>query len=816
METVSADITLRPVRIGFLVNPRDRTSLSKVLRISNCLWGGMMSPLIPVMARIPLAWRDPVLPNPSARALSAGYLNFFQPDILIETRPGQLDLLGIDAKSHVFGRRHYRFEDLFLSEPGLDTRLAVGLSMHHVYRHLYQKEYQFQHREKRTVLKFSRGTKDGTAFFEAAYGMFPKKRELDYIPDTFGKAFAAEAASANFDTWRRIESGAAACPLFLTQYSIEERYSYQLGPSIFVFDPLSPEDVIDFWNFRLFVPEVVPVNVHWLAQSRDHLIEVIRNNHRPLPRNPNGIMVHTTVHLARSLDIDSAKEVLNLGGAGLPPHSVALQDWYHRIWNEWEDDTVYRPTPVVLNVKNTEAQVVPSTGETSTIRLPAISPEFAPRKGLGSPAWVNVIKLRIYGWNVKYAEALPSAKIDEYGAYVRLGFHDQYPSREGYVTFRDFAHDGSYITLPTMQQAIKAWLEDRQIAVGISDAGRVAEQLIASLGSVQGAGLVAEPEIITFFNDMARSRLVRNGGDAEEFPERTATIGQLQGLLGKLKKRPFGNVKTLDRFVEAGILRLGIAVSCVHCSKENWYSLDDVGSTIRCERCLKTFAFPQGRIPAKDYWKYRVVGPFATPHFAQGAYSVALTLAFLKREVGGLGDELTYATGLLLTHKRRQIEADFFAWHNRRGLYRNSSEPSTLLGECKSLGSEAFKVEDIDRLKELATLIPGSFLVASTLKDRMSDQEVRLLRKLAEWGWKRDDHGVRRGRLVVLTGIELFGRSRRLHNIWKDAGGHFAEIAEQHSHISNFEELAQASQQAHLGLSLQKIHEMKYGRKVKL
>ena len=61
--------------------------------------------------------------------------------------------------------------------------------------------------------------------------------------------------------------------------------------------------------------------------------------------------------------------------------------------------------------------------------------------------------------------------------------------------------------------------------------------------------------------------------------------------------------------------------------------------------CSKEYVFPQGN-PAKDTWKHRVVGPFATPHFARGGNSVALTLVCLGNLIDALSADITFSTGL--------------------------------------------------------------------------------------------------------------------------------------------------------------------------
>lgn len=168
-----------------------------------------------------------------------------------------------------------------------------------------------------------------------------------------------------------------------------------------------------------------------------------------------------------------------------------------------------------------------------------------------------------------------------------------------------------------------------------------------------------------------------------------------------------------------------------------------------------------------------MVGPFATPHFAQGGYAVALTLHFLEHELGSL-ESFTYSTSILLKRDEQINETDFFAWHGKHVYSRASSDPALLVGECKSFGVELFKAKDIQRLKQLGEMLPGAYLVAASLKPALSKAEVAGLRTLAKWGWRRRRDDRAPSRLIVLTGTELF-TSGPLYNAWLDAGGRLVE-----------------------------------------
>lgn len=803
MEPVTANVSLRPVRLGYLVNPREKKTVRDVMRMATTMWGGMMSPLIPVMKRLPAEWNDKHL-SYGPPQISRGYIRFFEPDLLVQTKAGQLASLGLSEEpSWSANQRFFNFDSLIRKDHGLAADLNVGTNICYIYQRLFKDEFQFKKRFDPAIFHFAEGASDDTAFFEASFGYFPKIRQLSYFKSNYKQAFDAKQKPPTFETWCDIVKG-AGFPLYYTVRDTELHFC-RSNPSIFIFDPSKPTDLIDFWNYRLFTRDVLPVNVNWLAESRNMILRAIRQNHRLLPTNPNGVMIHTSIEVARSLKIEDVSRQLDLASAKLPEHSVSMRGWYEPIWREpQEDERVFRPDAVTITQKSRQVQLTPRGDKRIMLQFPVQSPDFDfVHRGEG-PSFVNVVKLRQYQAQKSIADALPAATFSTRDSYPTRG-RDQFVSREGYVTFHRYPHDDAYLNLPSPKDAITSWLEAKGITATPSDAGRVAEQVIASVGGLRGTNILRERGILEQLNSMARSRREWKDGSADEFTDRTASVQDWIMTLRPIQKKMFGNWKTLDRLVADGMLRLGLAPRCPHCTQENWYSLNDVADQLSCARCLKTYPFPQGN-PDRKLFKYRVVGPFATPGYARGGYAVALTLRFLEDELGSM-NAFTFSTGLELRHAGGKSETDFFAWYGNDNFGRASRDPVTVVGECKSFAAESFKAADVARLRELATLLPGSVIVAATLKDEFSATENKALRALAKWGWTQ----LQPSPLIVLTGQELFLEGP-LANAWKASGGTRAKTAERRGYIFDLVTLADATQQAVLGMSSEEVASSRYKR----
>jgi hypothetical protein len=179
----------------------------------------------------------------------------------------------------------------------------------------------------------------------------------------------------------------------------------------------------------------------------------------------------------------------------------------------------------------------------------------------------------------------------------------------------------------------------------------------------------------------------------------------------------------------------GLALACPNCSKENWYGLNELRNQVTCQQCLESFDFPQGSINFdRTNWKYRVVGPFTVPHYADGAYGTALTLRAFAN-IGTDGANLTYATGTNIKFDpQTSREVDFAFWYSRGQIFEDEEEPALVFGEAKSFGQDAFDANDVDTMRRLADKIPGAFFVFSTLKDALSERNGPRLRRSQHGG----------------------------------------------------------------------------------
>jgi hypothetical protein len=97
MLEISASVSLRPLRIGFLVRPTDFASVRAIMRYCNCIWGGIYNPIIPVFRNPPKEWKPEPFDRLRGLSIAKGYLKFFEPDVYVEAEKGLLEAAGLAA-----------------------------------------------------------------------------------------------------------------------------------------------------------------------------------------------------------------------------------------------------------------------------------------------------------------------------------------------------------------------------------------------------------------------------------------------------------------------------------------------------------------------------------------------------------------------------------------------------------------------------------------------------------------------------------------------------------------------------------------------
>ena len=801
MPSLNATLQLRPTRIGFLVRPSDLPNLRKIFQICSCLWGGMYNPIIPVSRSLPAAWRRGSYKRPSGHHLARGYIRFFEPDVFVETEPELAQSVGIenDTRSGLFPRV-ISLDDLVRISEDRQPGFVFGLNILDVYQELYRSEFRFVSRHDSFVALFRDRNRHG-AYIDATFGSFPKHEALSYIQQAYENAFRPTILKHEPSTWLRLVNEYGHAPLTFTRHGLKELFDSEWGPTIFVASPTSPLDLLDLWNLRLIRRNVLSVNSEWLPTLKDYLCDFVDRNHRPLPGNPNGVMIDTTVEIGNSFSEEEANHLVRGAFTDLPGRSWSLKLWYDHIWDSYDDDYIPRPSPVRIYTRSSHLDLPVIEEDRPSIQFQPLAPEFASEYGSGRARWVNVISPTDFLNQHRFALTLPST-LGSSPPYRLHGSDPLLVSREGFVLPQHFKQLPVYMRLLSGTEAVIDWFKQHDIIATGSDAGRVADQILSSVGGIWGASLLQDKKTLGLLDKMSKSRRLLDEDTIEEYPDRTASVSEWQRVVKQRENRAWRSENYLDRLVETGALKLGLSVPCPNCKKKNWYGLDDLAEQVSCERCLKIFSFPQGSLNfQRSPWEFRVAGPYSVPDFANGAYATVLALKCIAKGVGLGRNNMTFSTNLDLKLSDKRLEIDFAGWFQREESYgHRRDKPVFLVGEAKSFAENSFSESDIARLKRVGEKMPGTFLVFATLKSDLSTIERRRIGKLATWGRLPDADGYSRNPVIVLTDTELFAR-HSVSEAWQEAGGRRQALAEPaYVRMDNLRTLADLTQQAYLGL----------------
>lgn len=312
-----------------------------------------------------------------------------------------------------------------------------------------------------------------------------------------------------------------------------------------------------------------------------------------------------------------------------------------------------------------------------------------------------------------------------------------------------------------------------------SNAGLIANQLLARLGGLQGARVLKIPGV---------RRLLRAHGPQSSFTKSSA-LQMIGGADSKGTQTPFsefaglyieyrpdhGPLQKSDVFrytVEKGLFRIGADLVCPDCRLGSWLPLDQLTQQVVCSLCGKSYDATRQLIA--ETWAYRRTGVLGLEKNNQGAVPVALTLQQLDANISM--QEGMYSTSLNILEQREKLkfEIDFMWLSPRHG----GDKPGLIIGECKDVEqssagaaerhSKTLDESDVRNLRKIADAIPSNrfdtFILISKL-GAFTETEISLADTLNE---------PYRDRVILLTARELepylvFERTAKEFNIDRTA-----------------------------------------------
>ncbi|MCG9126296.1 hypothetical protein JT359_01725 [Candidatus Poribacteria bacterium] len=813
MNNIRVDIRLRPIRFGFLVRPDDAKNILEIFRINTCLWGGMFNPIIPIFDSVPSWLEDEGFRFDNPIQMINDYLDFFEPDFLVEAEEGLAEGFGFDPKRTVS-------LDKMLEEPEGRYAHKYGLSVHGLYTDLYAKEFQFEQRHKTPFVDIQLNDTDLTNFAACLFGSFPTQERLKHFAHNYSVIFNPKPVVLNGDTLTTLYQSGYSSALNITFQEIEVRFNAPLLPTLCILDAHNSEDIVDFWNLRAIHQLIFPIPIQWIEELSPFCKKFIQDNYRRQPDDASGRMVGPVLMFSRSLS-EKNIEYLVENFSFIDENDVyTVQRWSPTIWYKLSEQVASPTRPTI--VADRKVMNLPFDGDNPEIRLDPLFPDFIREYNLYRVA--NVVKLQDWSDEEFVVRARDRIINDQIASTLPIDYkqptilkflpdflqNQQFilPTTEGLVFYPYRENIEELWNLVDGTTAFNQWFNENKIPAIRSDAGRTTKQIIDIIGSLNDIRFIAHKDIIEFLNKMAGR--INKSSDYCEFKNK----------IGKAIKKENPKDITFETLINKKVVELGQNLKCYKCSKWSWYSVSQIDYILTCNFCLQQFDYPitNPTDNKNSKWAYRVVGPFALPDNAKGGYAAALSLHFFFNIVGGYDEAgITWSTGQELTlGPNKRIEVDFMFWFRRLkkiygtelssfgdglpifGVDRNTE---TVFGEAKSY--QRFTKKDVDKMKLLAEKFPCSILVFATMNEKLTPSEIKRLQELAEWG-RELDPGRRQTRapVIILTGTELF-TTGFLSTAWEEKGGKHKDLSKRVAFSkSNLRIMANFTQHLYLDMDL--------------
>jgi hypothetical protein len=800
-------VTLRPLRIAFVVAPNDRTGIWDAIRINSYVWGGQYNPIIPLFRKLP-AWLPKWNRPATATALFKSYLDLFDPDFVVR--------LGTTKNVNVnFGNSKELPADEFLTHLAACDTPSYGVGFFEIFEHLLSEEFRFVRRDS---LHLSMPNVDHDLFLASVFGTFPDKLPRPVARSLVQNLGAIDAPCSRDNYFEFLE----ASNLFVRRicdYGIRIRRSgWWWGDYIFLMDADESNDVLLYWNYRALGWKILPIPIQSARNQtlRKHAAAYVEANYWPLQSNPS-IYNHTTVISSPCVTENQLEEfVSSLELKPVPRgghHKTSLCSWLPRFWDEWarSKDGADRPG-VWAEETRTAARI-----ENDVFEFDPLLPKFAREySGHGTPRCANQLELRIYSDKHEYAQVIPEGGDKLSHAAHLTGIDDVRCSSEGIVFFSKLTRWTETLSAPSAEAIFTAWFEEHGWRVSISDKGHIIKQLLRQIGGLWRVNWLTEEPLLRFLVEIPKSGAIHEN----DFRARLSRVAQS------------GRQIPLDRLVkwlvESNIVRLGLNITCPKCLQRSWYSIAEADYELMCRQCLESYRLPAEALTQMP-WAYRGAGAFGNkievlvqgpaptnedsvapnetvvreiaestmpakiPDGLQGGLSVLLLLHLLSRD---MHPTFTPLLSFNASKADQKLEVDLavFTRHMRHGVYQHD----VAFAECKSFQGR-FTRRDVQRMEKLAHQFPGAVVIFATLRRELDATEKRLLIPFVNRGRKFLTTTRPNNPVVIFTGNELFSWTDP-RNTWRQLGPPFAKHADGYGEDRVFVSLADSTQQLYLGL----------------
>jgi hypothetical protein len=790
VSTVDVTQNLRPLKLAYIVRPNDMASLRKVIETNCFLWGARYNPILPLYKRKPIYLKENYRIN-KINELLYGNLRFFEPDFIVITGDIQVEEIKEPPCEII------KLSDIYesIKKEGLP---GYGIGLWEIFVDYYDKEFKFLRRDKRSHIypSYSQGH---NCFLKSVFGCFPE--ELPKIGiKKITEALEAKKESITLDNYLSyFEFDEPIDIHHLTSYKLKIDYSKHTireRDVIFILDPNSFVDIVDYANLKAAGYRVCPIlrNLTNSDQAKKICLEFIEDKAWVLKENPAATF---SVTMQRSQSV-TKEELANFYSFVDPPKfenqdtpkcfmSFDLPDF----WSRWSQEKGHVSCVSMIAEKKRKNVTL----EGRNVRSETFGPSFISKRipKAYTARFANEVTISTYAFDSKTfgADIYPSNS-DEVARAAGLRGKREWLIKDSGITNLCKSNDSPiFFQVNNGEEIFSSWLKSKGWSVKISDAGKVAYQMLRHLGGPWGIIFLQGKKLIEY--------LVGKNDEigAEGYPQPSSGIDS-KAFKGKAKEIyndhhvGWGEEKFIKSFFEYNIFQIGTELQCDVCSRRSWYRIDNLSYTIQCPHCLDAFEIPSHN-PEKIKWSYKTVGPFSAAGKAAGAYSVLLTAKFFNRDAG-IDNSSTTILSFEAKKENVEIEADLGLFYRERSYSNRSTE--LIFCECKTF--KHFTIKDVHRMKVLAKAFPGAMLVFSTLNDGLAANEKKIIKPFVETCNKYYERDRPKNPVMILTANELYSYVGPPY-CWENKGGKYKAFSE-NIPIHSLLDICQATQMIYLNV----------------
>ncbi len=163
---VSLTLTLRPIKLAFLVELSDKRAIHTAIEINSLLWGGAYNPIVPVFRRKPTNWERLPLTRLKPSDIVRGYLDAYDPDFVVP--------LGdcANRKWDLEHRNLLQIEDV-LTKPYEYSFQSYGIGILETLNWIHRDEFRFKRAEPLNII-FPKIPTRHWLFLATFFGALPK------------------------------------------------------------------------------------------------------------------------------------------------------------------------------------------------------------------------------------------------------------------------------------------------------------------------------------------------------------------------------------------------------------------------------------------------------------------------------------------------------------------------------------------------------------------------------------------------------------------------------------------------------------------